>query len=56
MKVEVEEVEERREKGTYSAGKLRLVVDVCLTPCHQVLDVLRGWHLGRSLEVLGVLP
>lgn len=43
-------------KHTDSAREHLLVVDVGLTPCHEVLDVLWRGHLGWSLEVLGVLP
>ena len=44
------------ERYTDTAGEHLLIVDVGLHPCHQVFDVLRCGHLGRSLVVLAVLP
>lgn len=43
-------------KLTYPAGKHGFIVDITLDPCHQMLDILRRRHLGRALEILGVLP
>lgn len=40
----------------YPAREHRFVVDITLDPYHQVLDILRCRHLGRSFEILGVLP
>lgn len=40
----------------YPAREHRFVVDITLDPCHQMLDIFRCRHLGRSLEILGVLP
>lgn len=41
---------------TYPAREHRFVVDIALDPCHQMLDIFRCRHLGRSLEILRVLP
>ena len=41
---------------TYPAREHRFVVDITLDPCHQMLDIFRCRHLGRSLEVLRILP
>ena len=41
---------------TYPAWKHLLIVDVALDPSHQMLNILRSWHLGWTLELLLVLP
>ena len=41
---------------TNPARKHLFVVDIALDPCHQMLDIFRRRHLGRSLEILRVLP
>lgn len=41
---------------TYPAREHRFVIDITLDPCHQMLDIFRCRHLGRSLEIIGVLP
>ena len=41
---------------TNLAWELGLLVNDALHPAHQVLNVGRGRHLGRTLEILGILP
>ena len=41
---------------TYPAREHRFVINIALDPCHQMLDIFRRRHLGRSLEILRVLP
>jgi hypothetical protein len=41
---------------TNATRENRLVVNIALDPSHQLLDVCRRRHLGRSFEVLGILP
>ena len=41
---------------TNTAWEDSFVVNVTLNPYHQMLDIGRGWHLGWSFIVLGVLP
>jgi hypothetical protein len=43
-------------RGTGSAGKHLLIVNVSLDPSHEVLYVCRGGHFGWSFVVFGVLP
>lgn len=38
------------------AGEHLLVVDVCLYPGHEMLDVFGCRHFRRTLEVLIILP
>ena len=40
------------ERDDNSAGKHSFVVNVTLNPSHQVLDISRRWHFGRSFVVL----
>ena len=47
---------QKRRSPTDTAGEHGFIVNVALCPCHQMLNVLRGWHLRRSFEVLGILP
>lgn len=39
-----------------AAGHDSLVVDIALDPSHKLLYVGRGGHLGRTLEVVVILP
>lgn len=41
---------------TYPAREHGFIVNIILYPCHQMLDILRCRHFGRSLEILRVLP
>jgi hypothetical protein len=45
-----------REWNADFAWEHRLVVNVALDPGHQMLDILWGRHLGRSLELVCILP
>lgn len=44
------------EISTYSAWKHGLIINVGLYPRHEMLDVLRSWHLGWLFEMFRVLP
>ena len=37
-------------------GKHGFIVDIGLDPGHEVLDVFRRWHFGRTFVVFGILP
>lgn len=44
------------EISTYSAWEHGLVINAALYPCHEMLDILRSWHLGWLFENFRVLP
>ena len=53
---EVEKLIVRKEKHTDPTGKHLFVVNVALTPRHEMLNVFWCGHFGWALEVVGVLP